>query len=152
FEAAYRILVNLIDCPDPRQPCASAGRVRVSGCGEFDRAGSCYVSAGSTVNVQAFPNDGFVFTNWAQVAGSIGRPTAFAFSGAITEPWVLAPQFQPAVGLKVSVNIATIPPRMRILADRTPYGPPIDSNCADYPPQVPASSRACVVLEWGRGT
>ena len=80
FTTSYQIRINLIDCPDPAQPCASAGRVEVAGCGVFDRAGFCYLPADSNVLVRVFPNEGFIFTGWGQVAGSVGRPTAFEFS------------------------------------------------------------------------
>jgi hypothetical protein len=145
FDPSFAVRLNLcdlsgpLDCPAsgrgggvdvaqivPQTVCQIVGGTTV--CGNqnttvsrfFEFSETAYLPAGSTVTVRASPNPGYIFTGWAQVAGSVGRPTAFEFSAVLNEPWLLAPQFQPANPLKISVNIATIPPRLRILADRTP--------------------------------
>ena len=131
FEPSYRLIINLIDCPAAGQPCASAGRVQVNNA-VYDRYTELWFSANSSVNAKVFPNDGYVFTGWAQIPGG-ARPTSFDITFLMVEPGQVAPSFQNTNSARVGVNIQTIPPNLRILADRVPYAPPI-------------------ALEWGWGT
>ena len=132
FGARYRLTINLISCPDPKQVCPSPGRVEVSGT-PYEQFAQIYLPAGGTVEAKAFPNSGYIFTGWGQVPG-LGRPTAFIINFVMPAgPAQLAPEFQVANAAKVDANLQTIPPNLRLLVDRTSYGPPIN-------------------LEWGWGT
>ncbi len=92
FEASYRLIINLIDCPVPGQPCASAGRVQVDQA-VYDRYTELWLAANASVNAKVFPNAGYIFTGWAQIPGG-ARPTSFDITFVMVEPGQLAPGFE----------------------------------------------------------
>lgn len=71
-----------------------------------------YLGAGSTAVVQAFPNEGFVFTGWSAV-GAGETVLGYQITVAMNGPMSVYPGFAPAA----NVNLATVPAGLQILAD-----------------------------------
>jgi uncharacterized protein (TIGR03437 family) len=132
FVASYLVTIDMVNCPDPAQPCASPGTVVLNGVSYSSRA-QLYVAATGSVHAQAFPNSGYIFVGWGPIPGVPTAQTAFDITFQLTGPTQLSPNFQPATAIQTQVNVVTTPPQLQILLDRTAYVTPIN-------------------LEWGWGT
>jgi uncharacterized protein (TIGR03437 family) len=128
FGASYRVTIDLIDCPNAGEPCPSPGRVEIVQPKHliFDRRAQVYLDAGSTVEVRAYPNDGFVFTGWAAIYGLGRSASEFDVTFKLVGPTQLSPLFQPANAINAQINVQTDPPQLSVLLDRTPYVTPIN--------------------------
>lgn len=132
FDTQYALTLALPVCPDSAQSCPSSGRIAVNGT-VYDRQVTLWLSPGSTIQAQAFPNSGYIFTGWAWIQGPTSHPTGFVITFVLNAPQTLGAQFRPAAGVNIAVNLQTVPPNLQVLADRTPYTAPVN-------------------LEWGWGT
>jgi len=120
FDTSYAITILLIDCPDPAQPCPAAGTVQVNG-QSYDRRTQIFMPQNTTVNAQAFPDSGYIFTGWGQVTGLGAVATAFDITFTLTGPTELTPLFQPANSAQVQTSVQTVPPGLQILVDGAPF-------------------------------
>jgi uncharacterized protein (TIGR03437 family) len=132
FTGNYAVSLNYFACPAGMNPasCGSPGTVFLNGT-PFTQNGQLFVAVGSTLSVQAVPSPGFVFAGWLSPLGVQSTSQAFILSLQVNAPITLFPIFQRA--RSVSVSIATSPPGLQVLLDRTPY----------YSPRT---------LEWGVNT
>ncbi len=132
FTGNYAVSLNYFACPAGMNPasCGSPGTVFLNGT-PFTQNGKLFVAVGSTLSVQAVPSPGFVFAGWLSPLGVQSTSQAFILSLQVNAPITLFPIFQRA--RSVSVSIATSPPGLQVLLDRTPY----------YSPRT---------LEWGVNT
>jgi len=108
FNVLYALSVSFHPCDGSNSP--GPGTVYVGGaptnCDE-----QIFVSAGSSVTVQAIPNDGFVFVGWyTAINQSI---VGFQSTVTMNAPTTVYPHFAPAR----SINFLTSPPGLQILAD-----------------------------------
>ncbi|MGP8245126.1 MAG: InlB B-repeat-containing protein [Bryobacteraceae bacterium] len=71
-----------------------------------------YLPAGSPAVLQAFPNEGFVFTGWSSV-GAGETVLGYQITVAMNGPMSVYPGFAPAV----TVNLVSVPSGLQILAD-----------------------------------
>ena len=102
--------------PVPTQPNAPPGGF---GAGLLYVNGVCYASnaqfflpAGATLQLNAFPYDGFVFLGWS---GSLNGSDAYLRNSVLTGPMTLVARFSPAR----KVTVYTDPPMLQLLIDRT---------------------------------
>ena len=139
FKPEYLLTVKIFDCSGyPDGACPSAGQVSLASvgnppdppavaCGTVNsRDCSTWLPAGSTVQAQAFPSSGYIFTGWGPL---VGQPqpmslTPFQITFTMTAGEQLSPMFFPA--RPIQVNLQTQPPNLQILADRTPYYAPVN--------------------------
>ena len=102
--------------PVPTQPNAppggfSAGLLYVNGVCYASNA-QFYLPAGTSLQLNAFPYDGFVFLGWS---GSLNGTDAYLRNTLLTGPMTLVARFAPAR----KVSIYTDPPLLQVLIDRT---------------------------------
>jgi uncharacterized protein (TIGR03437 family) len=134
FETDYLLSLKLFDCSAyPGIACPSAGRVEFFDpgnaalqnpvrCGIItDRDCGEWYQAGAQVRLEAYPNTGYVFTGWAPVTGQPQPVSTASYQIYITMngPQNMQPMF--AVARPISVTLATQPPNLQVLVDRTPY-------------------------------
>ncbi len=103
--------------------------------------GQCYASnvqiflaAGTSLQLNAFPFDGFVFLGWS---GSLNGTDAYLRTFLLTGPISLSARFAPAR----KVSVYTDPPRLQVLIDRTVI------NTMDPSVNVPVNM-ATGVFQW----
>ena len=123
FDVAYGLGIVYFNCPDPTN-CQSAGTIYVNGT-PVNSSGDIYMPANSQVILQAVPNPGYVFMGWPQVAGQaiVGFQNTVTMKG----PTVVYPEFRQAR----TVNLATDPPGLSLLADRALVPTPASLEWAD---------------------
>jgi uncharacterized protein (TIGR03437 family) len=90
-----------------------------------------YIAAGSSVNLIAQPQTGYIFTGWLTSSGSGNAVQGFANTYVMNGPLEVYPQFY--LSRPISIGVTTTPVGLQVLADHTPI-------------VSPAS------LEWGTGT
>jgi uncharacterized protein (TIGR03437 family) len=124
FDLQYQLSVIFYACGSPNAP--TPGTVYVNGTA-YSCNSQTFIEAGSTVAVQAIPNDGWVFTGWATATNQ----SILGFQSTVTmnEPMSIYPEFAPAR----NINISTLPQGLTVLADRAPIAAPY-------------------TLQWGFGT
>ena len=125
FDVSYLVTIDLINCPDPSQPCATTGTVTVNSV-PYDRRTQIYLPATGTVEVRAYPGNGYIFAGWGPIYGLPTKQTAFVVTFPLLGPTQLSANFQPANAVQTQVNIVTEPPQLAVLLDRTPYTAPIN--------------------------
>ena len=121
----YRVLLNFFDVPATANSpnCGAPGAIQPN---EF-RTGLVYINsqcywnsailyypAGSTVQLNAFPYPGFVFTGWSSNLGA--NTGSYLRTYVLNGPLTIAPMFQPAK----RVRFETAPLGLQVLVDRTP--------------------------------
>ncbi len=122
----YAITLDIINCAPSPSACSSPGTVFVNNT-PYSVSTNVFLNAGSAITLEAVPNSGFVFTGWL---GGIGNSSqAYLNLFTLNGPVVVAPEFLAAV----AVTMATNPPGLQVLADRTTVITP-------------------VTLDWGIGT
>jgi len=122
-------------------PGPQYGKVYVNGtC--FASSGELWVPAGAEVLLQAYAPQGFVFLGWQP---DLGASTAAASKFTMNRPIVLSAIFAPAV----RVTLATEPPGLELLADRTRVRTPVTLDWAENSRHTlaPVSPQ---MDEWGR--
>jgi uncharacterized protein (TIGR03437 family) len=133
---SYRVLLNFFDKPPATTPgaCGAPGpapstelRVGIvyinSQC--FWNNAVLYFPANSTLQLNAFPFPGFVFSGWSSNLGSLD---AYLRAYTLNGPVTLAPRFQPAK----RVRFETSPLGLQVLVDRTP-SPTLTSDDPNAP-------------------
>jgi len=112
FGLQYGLNIMFNSCPDPTQPCISPGVVTVNGA-QITVSQEIYEAAQGAVILQAYPNPGYVFAGWQSGSAELiqGFQTTITMNAAVTVTALFEPvQF---------VNLATVPPGLIVLADRT---------------------------------
>ena len=130
FATSYAVDLNyfvpsgdVVLCPpDSTGPFVSPGTVYFNH-QPFCQNVEIFVQQGSTLNVQAAPNPGWVFQGWLPTPGVLDSSQAFILNLPVNGPITLFPIFVRA--RSVSVTVQTTPPGLRVLADRTSYTSPI---------------------------
>jgi len=128
FATSYLLTIDLINCGATDPTCPTAGTVEIVGRGTFSRHTQIFVQAQTQVEAKAYPSNGFIFTGWTG-----GYGTAYDIHFVMSQPIQLDPTFTTASPVNTSVSVATDPPQLQVLLDRTPYTPPVS-------------------LQWGIGT
>ena len=147
FVVSYELRLNFFNCIDP--PCQSPGTVYI-GTGAYTESAKVWVQAGSTVNLQAVPNPGFVFLGWETSSGGLAQ--GFMNSIVMVAPTAAYPRF--AVARRV--RLETSPPGLSVFADRTVVPTPalldwgIDTThtLAPVSPQDDLTGNAWVFESW----
>jgi uncharacterized protein (TIGR03437 family) len=115
FDLQYQLSVLFYPCGNSNTP--GPGTVYVNGAAHTCDS-QLFFEAGSTVVVQAVPNDGFVFKGWATATNQ----AILGFQSTVTmnEPMGIYPEFTPTR----NINVSTSPQGLTILADRAPITAP----------------------------
>ena len=111
FQTQYKVSFRFNDC-SPKQPCAYPGYITVDGTPVY-RDVDAYYSEGAVVNLQAFPNPGWVFDGW--VPGPNQFIQGFQNTLTVNAPATVSAQFHAAR----TITFTTSPPNLQVLADRT---------------------------------
>jgi uncharacterized protein (TIGR03437 family) len=117
FSTLYGLGVIFANCPDPSASCQSPGTIMVNGA-PLNFTGDTYIPANSNAIVQAFPNPGYVFAGWQP--GPNQAIVGFQNTVTMTRPMTVYPIFQVAR----QISLATNPPALTVLADRTAMATP----------------------------
>ncbi|MBI3683545.1 MAG: hypothetical protein HY235_24480 [Acidobacteria bacterium] len=126
FSTEYLVRVLFYQCSgsDP-STCRPPGTVTVGSTTSTTDVEQ-WVAPDTELILQAFPNPGFVFTNWGPPASF---STAFAYRLKVTAPVT----FQAIFAAAKRVTLLTDPPFLQVAPDRTPTRTPAD-------------------MDWGQGT
>jgi hypothetical protein len=109
FTLQYAVSLNFFACTG----CAgSPGTVYVNDIAH-PGSGDTYFDAGTAITLRAVPNPGYVFIGWMQ--GLYDPTQAYLTSITLNAPFFIFPKFVPAA----SVTIASDPPGLQVLPDRT---------------------------------
>jgi uncharacterized protein (TIGR03437 family) len=100
-------------------PSSSSGVWQLVTPVEVTSSQQIYFAAGSTVTAQAFPNPGYVFTGWSSV-GAGENALGYQLTVTMNGPMSIYPGFAPAT----TVNFATVPANLAILADHNSMNTP----------------------------
>ena len=112
-----------------------------------------FFPAGSAVTVQAIPNSGYVFAGWYSATNQV--IVGFQSTVTLNAPTTVYPHFVPVQ----SINLATSPPGLQILADTsiitTPYtlqwGQSTVHSVGAISPQLDAIGNPWVFSSWSDG-
>jgi uncharacterized protein (TIGR03437 family) len=121
FTVSYAATLSYYPCAEA-DGCVgkSPGKV-VVGNKVFYADGEVYVTAGSNLTVEAYPNSGWIFTGWGLMPG-VPKGTTFIYSFPMNQPQVIHPLFQTARAIGISLD--TQPTGLQLLIDRSPvYAP-----------------------------
>lgn len=110
FSVAYLLNVSFYTCAG--SPCQPPGTVYIGGT-PYTTSQKLFVGAGSTVTLQAVPNPGYVFVGWSSLGSA--AITGFQDNVTVNGPLSINAIFAPAR----TVNLATVPAGLNVLADRT---------------------------------
>lgn len=110
FSVQYLLNVSFYTCAGG--PCQPPGTVYIGGT-PYTTSQQLFEGAGSTVTLQAFPNPGYVFVGWS--SGGSQAITGFQNNVTVNGPLSVNAIFAPTR----TVNFATIPAGLAVLADRT---------------------------------
>jgi uncharacterized protein (TIGR03437 family) len=151
FEAQYAVTIPL-GGGDP----SPVGYVYVNG-QKVTSTQDIYLSAGSTVTVEAHPNPGYIFVGWTPLPGVTTNTSAFIFTFTLNRPHVVSPRFQ--VARPVEFAVETSPPGLKVLADRQPLTAPARVEWAwgsvhtigTFPEQFDENGRLWVFGSWSDG-
>jgi uncharacterized protein (TIGR03437 family) len=150
FDLQYQLRVLFYPCGNPGTP--TPGTVYVNGTAEACDS-QAFFEAGSTVVVQAVPNDGYVFTGWATATNQ--SIIGFQSSVTMNEPMAITPMFEPTR----NINISTSPQGLTVLADRAPITAPYTlqwgfstvHTLSAITPQVDLQGSPWVFSSWSDG-
>lgn len=158
FDTLYAVSLSFYACagPDAGCPAASPGRVYINK-ELFTQSAERYYKKGEMINLEAYPNAGFVFQGWSPLPGLATTSNAFQLSFPLMQPQTAIPMFRPAVALQVTID--TSPPGLKILADRSPMIAPfsidwgIDSahTLGTFPDQYDSYGHLWVFDSWSDG-
>lgn len=116
YEISYGVHIIFSSCPVGT--CMSPGTVYVNGV-PFIHDATVYVAVGGSVVLQAVPANGFVFGGWGSI-NSTAVIQGFQQTIVVNQPVTLYPLFQMAR----TINLASVPSLLQVLADRTPVTTP----------------------------
>jgi uncharacterized protein (TIGR03437 family) len=108
FTKQYLVTVNAAGCGESTS-CSLPGTVLVGGTA-ITGTTQIWVAAGTSLTLQATPNDGFVFTGWSAGGATI---QGYLATVTVTAPMSITPSFQVAR----TVNLATVPDGLKVIAD-----------------------------------
>lgn len=143
----YAVSLNFFLCQ--AAPCVSPGTVWVNQAPYLQNT-DVYVTAGSTVVLEASPNPGFVFTGWGQSTG-----LAPIYSFVLNTAVIVYPQFVAAR----PIQLLTTPDGLQVLADRALVTTPVNLDwglgtahgLAAISPQADRQGRQWVFRSWSDG-
>ena len=136
---AYRVTVNLFNAQNSSASPPTCGAPGINPSGQtypgvvfvgsqcYWSTVNVYVTANTTVNINAIPYPGFVFTGWLFNSGSLN---AYLSSITVTSPVTLTPVFAPGkrvhfltnpLGMQVMVDHTTVPTRTNSDVTNCPY-------------------------------
>jgi uncharacterized protein (TIGR03437 family) len=149
-------LVYWVCLPSPK-PCGSPGTVTINGVDAIQNTSNFY-NAGSLITVEAHPGPGYIFTGWGQVPGSGNTTQTYVNSYHLNNPISIYPVFQ--TSRPFNVTIATDPPGLTILLDRTPmlspatvqWGSKTTHMIGALTPQTDSLGRSWVFGSWSDGS
>jgi uncharacterized protein (TIGR03437 family) len=110
--------VNLVFSDCPVGICSSPGTIYMNGTPYLHNA-TIYVGAGSSVTLQAFPANGFVFQGWASTFSSAvvqGFQQTLTINQSVT--------FYPIFQVARTLNLLAVPSGLQVLEDRIPISTP----------------------------
>jgi uncharacterized protein (TIGR03437 family) len=117
FQASYDLHLDFYTCWDPTSCGNGPGTVSVGGVSyNFDT--DIWETAGAQVTLFAFPNTGYIFGGWE--AGPNQAIQGFQNTVTMNAPVTVYPMFQVAR----TVNLATVPAGLQVVADRTVLNTP----------------------------
>ena len=158
FGVEYALDLTYFVCPanTDAAPCQSPGTVFINGVANI-QALRQFLAAGTSVQAQAFPNPGFVFTGWSVSPSVSNKTQAFILTFPLNAPAQIQPFFPPS--RPISITVQTDPPGLKLLADRTNITAPMllewgwDSvhTLGALSPQVDALGRIWVYDSWSDG-
>src|SRR6185369_16019043 len=112
FKVEYALDLRFFRCDEELGPCAPLGTVFVNN-GSYQQDARLWVQANSSVQMQAAPAPGYIFSDWSGPYGSVVR--GFINSFVMTAPASVTVHFQVAR----KVQLRTSPPGLQLLIDRT---------------------------------
>jgi uncharacterized protein (TIGR03437 family) len=125
FATYYEFDLNYFNCPSDGTPCLSPGTV-------YNLPGpcinpavqntSCFIAAGSSINVLVQPSIGYIFTGWLSSPASGNKSQGFATTFSLNAPLSISPQFH--LSRPVNIQVSTTPGGLKVLADNTPITSP----------------------------
>jgi uncharacterized protein (TIGR03437 family) len=110
--------LNLVFFTCTSNPCQSPGTVYLNGA-PYTSDAQIYVSAGSSIVLQAQPAPGYVFAGWGP--GIAQTIQGFQDTVTVTSPVSVYPIFKPAR----PINLATVPAGLQLLADQALVTTPV---------------------------
>jgi uncharacterized protein (TIGR03437 family) len=117
FTVQYDLRLIFFSCGDPAS-CRFGPGVIYAGNTAYSSDQDIWVGANSSVTLLAFPNPGYVFAGW--LAGRNQVIQGLQDTVTLTGPVSVYPMFQTAR----SINLATVPAALQVLADRAPVTTP----------------------------
>ena len=141
FSTNYALEVVLVNCPDPSN-CLSPGTVSVNGA-MVNSTSYVFLPAGAAAILQAFPNPGYVFLGWSP--GPSQSIMGFQNTVTMASPLNVYPLF----GVARTVNLATDPPELQLLADRALVPTPTTVEWAVGTPHT-VGANSPQVDKWGK--
>ena len=116
FETQYKLMIRFYPCSDPLS-CFSPGTVLFDGgIAAYDQ--DVYLTEGRSVTLHAIPGKGYVFAGWNSGPNQAIR--GFENTVTMNGPITVSPRFEVAR----RINLATDPPGLQVLADRSPVPTP----------------------------
>jgi uncharacterized protein (TIGR03437 family) len=117
FDTQYDLSLIFYSCLDPVS-CQNGPGVIYVGSNAYNSDQDIWTSPGSTLTLYAFPNPGYVFAGWVQGSNQVIQ--GFEDTVTVTQPVSVYPMFQVAR----SINLATLPAGLQVLADHAPVPTP----------------------------
>jgi len=116
YTISYALHVQFNNCPTFN--CVFPGTVYVNGAPtNYDQ--TYFIGAGTSAVVQAVPASGYVFAGWGSTnAGAVIQGAQQTIT--VNQPTTIYPEFQ----IARSINFASVPSGLQILADTTPMATP----------------------------